>query len=92
MPVIVNGTVVRWDVDRTDPANPFIVFEDCRDVSAYVSDGQENAATAVLAQYITVVHGAALSYAKLVKDAKDGLIEVFGIRSLRVETPEVPPP
>lgn len=93
MPAIVAGTVVRWDVDRTDPANPTVVFMESRDVSTYVNDGRENVATAVIAQYISDVQArGGLGYSQLVHDAQRGLIEVLGIRSLSVKTPAVPPP
>jgi hypothetical protein len=93
MPAIVTGTVVRWDVDRTDPANPTVVFLESRDVSTYVNDGRENIATAIIAQYISDRHARlGLGYQQLVEDAQRGLIEVLGIRSLAVKTPAVPPP
>jgi hypothetical protein len=93
MPKIVTGTVVRWDVDRTDPAKPTVVFKESQDVSTYVNDGLENVATAVMAQYILDVQALpGLGYQKLVQDAQSGLIEVLEVTSLSVEAPAVPPP
>ncbi len=94
MPAIVSATVVRWVVmnpEATDPDDRYVEYKDNKDVSLYVEDAsQENVASEIIAEYILDPRHEKEKDI-LLAAARDGLLQVVGIKRLEIIPPPVPP-
>jgi hypothetical protein len=90
MPVIVTGTVVRWEVVNAGKPNERVKHKSDMVVTVYITDDDDDAVVSIISKYILDEVAKKQDPIELLELARDGLLRVVGITRATVTPPSAP--